>query len=195
MTTDVGDFFKGNRFPKLVRLSLREISHDGVIVLECPTLWDLHIMTSIGASLNLKIVCSSVLNMGFYALARNDDEENYLGSQSLILDCPSLARLKCGHSRLAKLDLNCPHLIDLNCLENRLTELNLECYHLRNLVCEYNPLSNLNGIEFCTKLKTLACSSDLLRSAKTLIETHLPDLELYCGENRVTLQDILVDEA
>lgn len=96
----------------------------------------------------------------------------------LELMCHSLQKLHCSCNRLTKLKLVSHSLWRMFCSENLLTELELHCRSLRELSCESNRLHSLDGLEFCSELATLVCSSNL-RNSVEILRIHLPALMVW----------------
>jgi Leucine-rich repeat (LRR) protein len=183
--TIVGNFFKDDRFPNLVRLDcygnqLRELQ------VNCPSLQKLWCESNCLTTLELN--CPPIVTTATTSRAADG---------CAIIRCPFLQELRCGDNKLTKLDLICPSLQTLRCSNNKLTKLELNCPSLRMLLCSYNKLTtldlicpslltlwccdnkltNLNGLEYCENLSDLRCSESLSGSAE-IIKEHIPNLRV-----------------
>ena len=120
----VGEFFKENRFPNLVKLPCIN-NQLTKLELNCPSLRELWCYHNQLAELELN--CPSLQELDCY--------NNQL--TKLELDCPSLRELWCYSNRLTNLELVCPSLQTLWCSHNKLMDLyGLEfCADLEKLRC------------------------------------------------------------
>jgi Leucine-rich repeat (LRR) protein len=188
ISRDVGDFFKGERFPNLHSLYLSSIDRDRKIVLECSALKMIGVTFATKKQSTLKIICSSVVKM---RVSCSESDGDYVGNplELLVLDCPSLQDLNSMCYALSRAEANCPSLKKLFCGYNNMEELTLNCGQLEDLDCSGNPLISINGLETCSRLKVLNCPSHLIPSVKIIARKHFPDVQLYCEEDPVDLND------
>ena len=124
---------------------------------------------------------------------------NKLTSISFASSTPDLETVQChtnsfasftltGRPSLKKLDIsNCPSLKSVLCQNNNLTDLDVsEDYALVSIQCANNPnLDYIEGLDDCTALETLYCSSCSLTNLNAV--SGMPNLEtLYCNYNKLT---------
>jgi hypothetical protein len=161
---DIGNFFKGNRFPNLISVSF-SILHPTEIDLECSSLENLSIYSE--NLIKLKMICPSLKKITCFGGTMTEFNLEHLSLETIII----------RQSQITDMYLNCPSLTSMHCTSSQLAKLELFCPRLQELVCFGNPLNNLNGIEFCSELKILVCSSSLIESVK-ILQSHIPDIRV-----------------
>lgn len=191
------NFFTDQRFPKLKHLSIFNLrNHIGILMIEssslvqlmaencgieelsmdCPNLNGLNVSNNMIQKIDPKCPSLKYLNCCYNRLTE------------LKLNLTSLESLSCTNNNIVKLELECPSLHTLHCSMNRLSELPTNMPFLERVGCSGNRLKNFHGLEFCSELRYLFCSENLIAEAELLRATHLPNL-------RIETDDLLQDTA